>query len=127
MAATPHDGSGTTLTFPGFTGNVTSITYSQTEVANGSSDVIDISHLGLTNGASVLSQNRPLKGAAGSTDTGKTISVEFIGSGILSGGSTGTLSITGGVSVSGVATVASSSITLAVNDVIRGNVEFRLA
>lgn len=127
MAATPHDGSGTTLTFPGFTGTVTSITYSQTEVATGSPDVIDISHLGLTAGATVLNQSRPLKGNAGSTDTGKTVSVEFIGSGILAGGSTGTLSITGGVSVSGTATVASSSITLAVNDVIRGSAEFRVA
>lgn len=127
MAATPHDSSGTTLTFPGFTGSVTSITYSQTEAATGSADVIDISHLGLTAGASVLSQSRPLKGAAGSNDTGKTVSVEYIGTGILLGGSTGTLSITGGVSVSGTATVASSSITLTVNDVIRGSAEFRVA
>lgn len=127
MAATPHDSSGTSLTFPGFTGSVTSITYSQTEVATGSADVIDISHLGLTTGASVLSQSRPLKGAQGATDTGKTVSVEFIGTGILAGGSTGTLTITGGVAVSGVATVASSSITLAVNDVIRGSAEFRVA
>lgn len=127
MAATPHDSSGTTLTFPGFTGSVTSITYSQTEVATGSPDVIDISHLGLTAGATVLNQSRPLKGSAGSTDTGKTVSVEFIGSGILAGGSSGTLTITGGVSVSGTATVASSSITLAVNDVIRGSAEFRVA
>lgn len=127
MPATPHDGSGTTLTFPGFTGTVTSITYSQTETATGSPDVIDISHLGLTAGATVLNQNRPLKGNAGSTDTGKTVSVEFIGSGILAGGSTGTLTIAGGVAVSGVATVSSSSITLAVNDVIRGSAEFRVA
>lgn len=126
MAATPHDNP-TTLTFPGFTGSVTSITYSQTEAATGSADVIDISHLGLAAGASVLSQSRPLKGAAGSNDTGKTVSVEYIGTGILSGGSTGTLSITGGVSVSGTATVASSSITLTVNDVIRGSAEFRVA
>lgn len=127
MAATPHDSSGTSVTFPGFTGSVTSLTYSQTEVATGSPDVIDISHLGLTTGASVLSQNRPLKGTQGNTDTGKTVSIEYIGTGILSGGATGTLTITGGVSVSGTATVASSSITLAVNDVIRGSAEFRVA
>lgn len=127
MAATPHDSSGTSVTFPGFTGSVTSITYSQSETAGGSADVIDISHLGLTTGASVLSQARPLKGAAGSSDTGKTISIEYIGTGILSGGATGTLSISGGVTVGGAATVASSSITLAVNDVIRGSAEFRLA
>lgn len=127
MAATPHDSSGTTLTFPGFTGSVTSITYNQTELATGSPDVIDISHLGLTAGASVLSQKRPLQGSAGSNDTGKTISIDYIGTGILSGGSTGTLVITGGLSISAAATVVSSSITLAVNDVIRGNAEFRVA
>lgn len=127
MAATPHDGSGTTLTFPGFTGNVTSITYSQNETAGGTADVIDVSHLGLTTGSFVLSQARPLKGAAGSSDTGKTVSVEYIGTGALSGGAVGTLTIAGGISVSGQATVASSSITLTVNDVIRGSAEFRLA
>lgn len=127
MAATPHDSSGTTLTFPGFTGSVTSITYNQTELATGSPDVIDISHLGLTAGASVISQKRPLQGSAGSTDTGKTVSIDYIGTGILAGGSSGTLSISGGLSISAIATVQSSSITLAVNDVIRGTAEFRVA
>lgn len=127
MAATPHDGSGTSLTFPGFTGSITGITYSQTETAGGTADVIDISHLGLTTGSFVLSQARPLKGAAGSSETGKTVSVEFIGTGILAGGTTGTLAITGGISLTGVATVASSSLTLAVNDVVRGSAEFRVA
>lgn len=127
MAATPHDGSGTSLTFPGFTGSITGITYSQTETAGGTADVIDISHLGQTTGSFVLSQARPLKGAAGSSETGKTVSVEFIGTGILAGGTTGTLAITGGISLTGVATVASSSLTLAVNDVVRGNAEFRVA
>lgn len=127
MAATPHDSSGTTLTFPGFTGSVTSITYNQTETATGSPDVIDISHLGLTAGATVLNQKRPLVGQAGSNDTGKTISIDYIGSGILAGGSSGTLAITGGLSISAAATVQSSSITLAVNDVIRGTAEFRIA
>lgn len=127
MAATPHDSSGTTLTFPGFTGSITSLTYNRTEVEGGTGDVIDISHLGLTTGATVLSQARPLKGAAGSSDTGKTVSIEFIGTGALAGGSSGTLTIAGGLSISGVATVASSSLTLAVNDVIRGSAEFRVA
>lgn len=127
MAATPHDSTGTTLTFPGFTGSVTSITYNQTELATSSPDVIDISHLGLTAGASVLSQKRPLQGSPGSTDTGKTVSIDYIGTGILAGGSSGTLVIAGGLSISAAATVVSSSITLAVNDVIRGTAEFRVA
>lgn len=127
MAATPHDSTGTTLTFPGFTGTVTSISYNRTEVEAGTPDVIDISHLGLTTGASVLSQVRPLKGAAGSSDTGKTVSIEFIGTGALQGGASGTLAIAGGLTLSGSATVVSSSVTLAVNDVIRGSAEFRVA
>jgi hypothetical protein len=123
MASTPHDSSGTTLTFPGFTGSVTSISYNLTDV--GGDDTIDISHLGLTTGASVLTQVRPLAGSA--TDTGREVSIEYIGSGVLSDGSTGTLAITGGLSLSKVATVSSSSVTLAVNDVIRGSVTFKVA
>ena len=123
MASTPHDSSGTTLTFPGFTGSVTSISYNLTDV--GGDDTIDISHLGLTTGASVLTRVRPLAGSA--TDTGREVSIEYIGSGVLSDGSTGTLAITGGLSLSKVATVSSSSVTLAVNDVIRGSVTFKVA
>lgn len=127
MSATPHDSSGTTVTFPGFTGTVTSISYNRTEVEAGTPEVIDVSHLGLTTGAKVLSVSRPLKGAAGASDTGKTVSIEYIGTGALAGGATGTLVITGGLAINAVATVASSSLTLAVNDVIRGSAEFRVA
>jgi len=126
MASTPHDSSGTSVTFPGFTGTVTGLTFSQTEVANGAGDVIDISHLALTTGALLLTQNRPLKGS-GSNDTGKVISLEYIGTGILGGGNSGTLVISGGLTVNAAATVVSSSVTLAVNDVIRGSAEFRVA
>lgn len=126
MASTPHDSSGTSVTFPGFTGSVTSITYNRTEVEAGTPDVIDISHLGQSAGAFMLTQNRPLKGS-GTSDTGKTVSMEFIGTGALQGGATGTLVISGGLSINATATVASSSLTLAVNDVIRGSAEFRVA
>ena len=124
MAVTPHDSSGTSVTFPGFTGSVTNIVYSQSENATINSDRIDISHLGQTTGETMLMQLRPLRSF---TDTGKTITIDYIGSGILSGGSTGTLVISGGLAINAVATVASSSVTLAVNDVIRGTAEFRIA
>ena len=65
--------------------------------------------------------------AGPASDTGKPISIDYIGSGILAGGSSGTLAISGGLSISAAATVQSSSITLAVNDVIRGTAEFRVA
>jgi hypothetical protein len=126
MSSTPHDSSGTTFTFPGFTGTVTGLTFSQTEVANGAGDVIDISHLGLMTGATLLTRARPLKGS-GSNDTGKVVSLEYIGTGILGGGNSGTLVISGGLSINAAATVVSSSVTLAVNDVIRGSAEFRVA
>ena len=123
MAATPHDSSGTTLTFPGFTGSVTNITYNLNNVAG--DDTIDISHLGLTAGAAVLTQDRPLKGSA--TDTGREVQVDYIGTGVVADGATGTLAITGGLSLSAMATEQSSSVTLAVNDVVRGSVTFRVA
>lgn len=122
MATTPHDSSGTSFSFTGFTGTITGLTWT---VNDTSGDKIDISHLGLTAGASVLSQDRPLKGAVG--DTGKTVSIEFIGTGMISQGATGTLTVSGPVSLSGGATCNSCTITLAVNDVVRGSAEFQYA
>jgi hypothetical protein len=125
MSATPHGGSGTSLTFPGFSGTITGITVNFSDVS-GESDRIDISHLGLTTGAEVLTLARPLKGAT-SGETGKEVSFDYIGNAQLIGGTTGTLSISGGVSISGNATIVSSSVTLAVNDVIRGSATVRVA
>lgn len=123
MATTPHDSSGTTFTFPGFTGTLTGLTWTVADNAGG--DNIDISHLGMTAGATVLTQTRPLKGTAG--DTGKTVSIEFIGTGMLSQGATGTMTVGGPITISGGATCNSCTITLAVNDVIKGSAEFQYA
>lgn len=123
MSTTPHSGSGTSFSFPGFTGTLTGLTWTVANNAGG--DNIDISHLGLTTGASVLTLQRPLKGTAG--DTGKTVSVEFIGTGMLAQGATGTLTVSGPVTISGAATCNSCTITLAVNDVIKGSAEFQYA
>lgn len=123
MSATPHDGSGTTVSFPGFTGSITNLTYTKTDVSG--DDTIDISHIGQSAGASVLTVSRPLKGSA--TDTGREVQIDFIGIGGLDDGATGTLAITGGISLSKAATVASASVTLGVNDVIRGSATFRVA
>jgi hypothetical protein len=125
MSATPHGGSGTTLTFPGFTGTITGITLNFSDVS-GESDRIDISHLGQSTGATVLTLARPLKGAT-SGETGKEVSFDYIGTSQLIGGTTGTLTIAGGVTLSGAATIVSSSVTLAVNDVIRGSATVRVA
>jgi hypothetical protein len=124
MPYTPHDSSGTTFTFSGTTYTVTSITYSITD--NAATDQIDVSHLGQTTGATVLTMSRPLKGSAG--DTGKEVSVEYLAaSGTpVAQGATGTLAITGGITLSVTATCKSSSVTLTVNDAVRGSASFQV-
>ena len=114
---------GTTLTFAGTNYTVTNITYSMTDVSAG--DTIDISHLGLTAGSAVRTMDRPLKGSA--TDTGREVSIEYLGTTPIIDGSTGTLAITGGLTLSAAATVSSSSVTLATNDATRGQATFRVA
>jgi hypothetical protein len=125
MATTPHGSSGTTFAFGGTTFTVTSITYTL-GATGGGADNIDISHLGQTTGESVKSLARPLVGTQGG-DTGKTVSIEYIGTNAIAQNASGTLTITGGISVSGTATCNSSAVTLSVNDVIRGSAEFQLA
>ena len=124
MATTPHD-AGVTFSFNGsFT--ITNITISNSDVS-GTTEEIDISHLGLTTGASVLTQKKPLKGSTGG-DTGKEVSIDYIGTSIIVGGTTGTLTIGGALSGGGgVATCTSSSVTAIVNDVIRGTATFKVA
>ena len=125
MAATPHDSSGTTFSFLGTNFTVTNLVYSLSDVTN-NDDKIDISHLGLTAGAQVLTQGRPLKGQP-NADTGKEISIDYIGTNAIIGGTTGAISISGGLTVSGNSTCLSSSVTLALNDVIKGSATFRVA
>ena len=123
MAVTPHDSTVTTFSFGAVTYTVTNIVYNLNDVAGG--DTIDISHLGQTAGESVLSQSRPLAGSA--TDTGREVQVDYIGNSVIADGATGTLVIGGGLTLSAAATVASSSVTLAVNDAVRGSATFRVA
>jgi hypothetical protein len=121
--STPHAGSGTTFNFNGSIYTVTNITYTLTDV--NAADTIDISHLGQTIGSAILTLDRPLTGAA--NDTGREVQIDYIGSAVINDGATGTLAITGGLSLSKAATCSSSSVTLAVNDVIRGSATFRVA
>ena len=128
MATTPHDGP-TTVTFTGFSGSVTGITVTKVDQSGSTSDAgIDISHLGQTAGSYILTQTKPLFPRSSGTGYYSTeVTVDFIGTGLIAGGTSGTLTITGGVAVSGVATCTGSSITLAVNDVVRGSASFKLA
>lgn len=124
MASTPHDSSGTTFSFKGTNFTITNLVYNLSDTG-GATDQIDISHLGLTTGASLLFQNRPLVGATGG-ETGKEIQIDYIGTNAITGGTTGTYTITGGLALSGNATCLSSSITLSINEVIRGSASFRI-
>lgn len=116
---------GVGFSFGGTTFTVTSITYSLGSTG-GAADQIDGSHLGLTTGASVISLSRPLKGTPGG-DTGKAVSIEYIGVAPIAQNATGTLTITGPVAVSSGATCNSSSVTLTLNDIVRGSAEFQLS
>jgi hypothetical protein len=127
MPSTPHDGAGSTFVFAGTTYTVTNITY--TVADNNATDSIDVSHLGQTAGSTVLTLSRPLKGSAG--DTGKEVTIDYLtnaGATPIAQGATGTLTITGGITLSGVAaTCKSSSITLATNDANKGSASFQVA
>ncbi len=125
MSATPHDGSGTGFTFNGVGYTATNIVVSNTDPAT--DNTIDVSHLGMTTGNSIRTIQRPLKGS--STDTGREVVVDYLGTSILADASTGTLTVTVGGSslVSAAATVVSSTLTLATNDVVRGQVTFKVA
>ena len=125
MATTPHDSSGTTFVFSGTTFTVTNITVNFSDVS-GETDRIDISHLGQTTGSTMLTQRRPLIGSA-TGETGKEVSFDYIGINQLAGGTTGSYALAGGVSLSGNATIVSSSLTLAINDVIRGSATVRVS
>jgi hypothetical protein len=115
---------GVVFNFAGATYTVTSVTYALGETGGGA-DLIDASHLGLTTGASVISLSRPLLGTPGG-DTGKTVSIEYIGTDPVAQNATGTLSISGPIRVSVNATCQSSSVTLTLNDIVRGSAEFQL-
>lgn len=125
MAATPHDGTGTVFSFAGVNYTVTNIVVTNTDPAT--ENTIDVSHLGLTAGSSVLTQSRPLQGSA--TDTGREVVVDYLGVSIVPDASTGTLVLTVGGSalISKAATVSSSTLTLATNDAVKGQVTFKVA
>ena len=133
--ATPHDGSGTVLRFGASAYTVTNVVIANTNPAAGDS-TIDISNLGQTTGEQARTMPTPLVPAADG-ESGRQITFDYIGRTILLDGSTGTVLITvGGTALVGttgvgatafVATVASSTLTLATNDAIRGQGVLTLA
>jgi len=124
MAVTPHD-SGSTFVFDGTTFTVTNLTVNFSDVS-GATDRIDISNLAQTTGETILTQARPLVGSA-TGETGKEITFDYIGITQLAGGDSGSYALGGDVTLSGSATIVSSTLTLAVNDVVRGNATVRIS
>lgn len=127
MADTPHDGTGTILKLGATNYTVTNVVITFTD-PTADQEKIDVSHLGLTTGASIATQDRPLQGST--TDTGRQVQFDYIGRSIIADASTGTCFITVG-STSVLSTVAytvnSSTLTLATNDAIRGQATLRIA
>jgi hypothetical protein len=125
MSVTPHDGAGTVFTFGGTAFTVTNIVYNLADPAT--EDKIDVSHLGLTTGNSVATIDRPLTGSA--SDTGREVTIEYLGKSVIADASSAAMVIThAGVSfLSKNATVASSSVTFATNDTIKGTATFKVA
>lgn len=127
MADTPHDSSGTSLKLGNTNYTVTNIVITFND-PTADQEKIDVSHLGLTTGASILTQDRPLQGST--TDTGRQVQFDYLGKSIIADASTGTCLITTGNTtlLNGVAyTVNSSTLTLATNDAIRGQATLRIA
>ena len=130
MSQTPHDGTGTVLRFGASLYTVTNIVISNTNPAAAADAQIDIAHLGQTTGEQALRMNRPLVIPAEDGSSGRQITFDYYGRTILLDGATGTVLITvGGTGLIGTtgapataffATVASSQLTLATNDAIRG-------
>ena len=120
---TPHDVSGTVVTFNDVAYKATGLTFSKSDIS--SDDNIDTSTLDQVVGDDVNYQPRPLVGDSGS-DTGWELSFDYIGNEPIQDGLEATISVTGGITVNGTGTCTASSVTLAVNDVVRGNATIRV-
>jgi hypothetical protein len=126
---TPHDGAGTVVTWP--TTNtpytVTNIVISATD-PTAEDEKINVAHLGQTTGETARTLDLPLAGSA-SGDTGQTVQLDYVGKTLIADRSTGTIRIVvgGAELLARAGTVQSSTLTLATQDAIRGQVTFRIA
>ena len=130
MAATPHDGAGTVLNLFGTTYTVSNIVLANTNPAEGDEAQIDIAHLGQTTGELAARMARPLVVPAADGGSGRQVTFDYIGKTLILDGTTGTVTITsGGTTLVNAkpATVQSSTLTLAVNDAVRGQAVVSIA
>lgn len=126
---TPHDGAGTVVTWPTSSTvyTVTNIVVSATD-PTAEDDKINVAHLGQTAGETAKTLDLPLAGAV-SGDTGQTVQFDYVGKTLIADKATGTVAITvgGAQLLSRAGTVQSSTLTLATQDAIRGQVTIRIA
>jgi hypothetical protein len=104
---------GLTFSFGGSNLTVTSVQVSDTQ------DLVDGSHLGIAPGGR--------REVVGGFATEREVTVDYISTTVLSAGSSGALSISGPMSFSGNATLASASIGGSVGALISGSATFRVA
>ena len=104
---------GLTFTFGGTALIVTSVQ------VNDSQDLLDETHLGVAPNARRL--------FVGGFATDREVQIDYISATILTSGTSGALSITGPLSLSGNATLSSASIGGSVGDFVRGSATFRMA
>jgi hypothetical protein len=134
--ATPHDGTGTVLRFGANAYTVTNVVIANTNPADDAA-TIDVAHLGQTVGETSATMDAPLAAAAGAGEVSRQITFDYIGKTILLDGATGTVFIsiagtalvgtTGVAATNFIATVQSSTLTLATNDAVRGQGVLSLA
>jgi len=127
---TPHDGTGTILRFGALQYTVSNVAFAFTNPGDAADSNIDVGHLGQSAGEQLATLARPLVVPADDGGSGRNITFDYIGKSILLDGSTGTVYIAiGGTALIGstaaggtafFATVASSTLTLATNDAVRG-------
>jgi hypothetical protein len=143
--STPHDTSATGLgtellmTFSTvspaqtFKFTITNLALAFANPSPGADGQIDVAHLGQTTDELAARMDRPLKVPAEDGGSGRNLTFDYIGKNIITDGSVGTykVSIAGVTLIGGTTaslhTVQSSTLTLATNDVIRGQATVTLA
>ena len=135
---TPHDTAGATKLILGIgaatsTYFVSNIVIANTNPAAAADSQIDVANLGQTVGELAARIDRPLVVPADDGGSGRQVTFDYIGKSIILDGSTGTYHIqvasstlVGGNTAS-YYTVQSSTLTLAVNDAIRGQAVLTVA
>lgn len=119
----PSLSQGTTVSFTGTTFTATRVSVNRGSGAGNQRQRVSTAHLG-----SDPNQEEPyleIWQPRSDEGGGNTVEVDFLGAAPPTAGATGTLTVSGGISFSTTVTVASSVVTAAVGDLVRGSASFR--